>query len=104
MSSIVAKRCPECGGKPKYVYYYVPEEAGGSFEFDENGEYSPDILLKRVECTECGATVAGLSFTLDGAIKCWNKEFDGHRLILRKYGEGKIYNVEPQSAIKILSK
>lgn len=104
MSSIIAKRCPECDGEPQFVHYCISEKAGGVFEYDEFEKYSPMILLKRLECMECGATVAQLLLTCDDAIKYWNEEVDGHRLVLKKYGTEKVHDVEPQSHVKKMEK
>lgn len=100
----IAKRCPECDGEPQFVHYCIPENAGGEFECDENEEYSPMILLKRLECIECGATAPHLVLSCDDAIEYWNKEVDGHRLVLRKYRTEKVQNIEPKSDVKILEK
>ena len=61
----LAKRCPICNGEPQYVHYCIP----GSTE-DPDELY---ILLKRLECKECGATVPELVMTCDDAVKYWNE-------------------------------
>lgn len=72
----VAKRCPICGGEPQYVHYCTP----GAID-EPDGRY---VLLKRLECKKCGASVAGLSMTCDDAVNWWNEEQDGHRLVLQR--------------------
>ena len=75
-----AKRCPICGGKPKFVHYSIP----GATK-DPDGLY---ILLKRLECSECGASVAQLVMTCDDAVNYWNdiNPETGHRYVLEKTG------------------
>ncbi len=74
----LAKRCPICNGKPQYVHYRIP----GSME-DSDELY---ILLKRLECKECGATVPELVMTCDDAIKYWNEinPKTGKRYVLQR--------------------
>ena len=55
-----AKRC-YCGGIPQYVYYHF-------HKYDDD----TGVLLKRLECTECGATTSGLSMVCDHAVAIWN--------------------------------
>ena len=82
-----AKRCPVCGGKPKYVHYSIP----GAIK-DPDGIY---ILLKRLECEECGATVASLSLTLDDAVEYWNRiNKEGKRVVFERVGEEPCRDVE----------
>ena len=67
-----AKRCPLCGGAPKYVYYAVPKDAyPDGWEFTEFG-LEPVVLFKRLECRDCGATAARLMITCDQAVADWN--------------------------------
>ena len=58
--SIQVKRCPICGGEPQFVHYCIP----GSYD-DLDDIY---VLFKRLECSECGATVPQLVMTVDDAI------------------------------------
>ncbi len=74
----IAKRCPICGGEPQYVHYCIP----GAMD-DPDEKY---ILLKRLECKECGASVTGLVMTCDEAVDWWNEEKDGHRIVLQRIG------------------
>ena len=86
-----AKRCPQCGGKPKYVYYAVPQDVDPSgWEFTEYG-LEPLILFKRIECKDCGASTVHLSITCDQAVSVWN---DGH--ILQYIGNEDVSDVEPE--------
>lgn len=74
-----AKRCPVCNGAPRFVYYAIP----GSTK-DPDGIY---ILLKRLECSECGATVANLVLTCDDAVEYWNStNKEGKRAVLERVG------------------
>lgn len=72
---MIAKRCPICGGKPQVINYCVPKC------ISEMG-----LLLKRLECKECGATVPQLDMTLDDAVKCWNaiNKATGERYVWKK--------------------
>ena len=60
-----AKKCPICGGNPQFVYYSIPGSTN-----DPDGLY---ILLKRLECSKCGASVAQLVVTCDEAVSYWNE-------------------------------
>lgn len=82
------KRCPVCGGVPQYVYYSIP-----------NATKDPDsiyVLLKRLECSECGATVAMLVMTCDDAESYWNdiNPNTGKRYVLEKVGSEPCSEVE----------
>lgn len=82
-----AKRCPVCNGVPQFVYYAIP----GSTK-DPDGLY---VLLKRLECSECGATVANLVLTCDDAVEYWNsKTEEGERVILERVGTEMCRDVE----------
>lgn len=85
-----AKRCPVCGGSPQYVHYAIP----GSTK-------NPDgifILFKRLECSQCGATVASLVLTCDDAVKYWNSlNKEGKRVVLERVGEEPCRYVEDES-------
>ena len=74
------KKCPVCGGNPQFVYYSIP----GSTD-------DPDVLyvlLKRLECSNCDATVAELVMTCDDAVSYWNdtNPKTGKRYVLEKNG------------------
>ena len=75
-----AKKCPICGGNPQFVYYSIP----GSTH-DPDGLY---ILLKRLECSKCGASVAQLVVTCDEAVSYWNETNPetGKRYVLENNG------------------
>lgn len=75
-----AKKCPICGGNPQFVYYSIP----GSTD-DTDGLY---VLFKRLECSECGASVAELVMTCDDAVSYWNdtNPKTGKRYVLEKNG------------------
>lgn len=82
-----AKRCSVCGGKPKYVYYSIP---GATKDPD-----GINILLKRLECEKCGATVANLVLTCDDAVEYWNSlNKEGKRVVLERVGEELCSDVE----------
>lgn len=92
-----AKNCPVCGSnKLKWVYYAPTDKAAPDLWEDmEDVGYQPMILAKRIECEECGATVPGLTLTLDDAVAYWNDPNpDGTRFVLQKIGEEKISEVE----------
>lgn len=91
-----AERCPICGGVPQYVHYAIPiEVAPDEWDFNEYEEIEPTFLLKRIECSECGATVTPLVLTCDGAVECWNKKLDGHRIVLLRYRTEPCRDVAP---------
>lgn len=75
-----AKKCPVCGGNPKFVYYSITGSTN-----DPDGLY---VLFKRLECSKCGATVAQLVITCDDAVAYWNdiNPETGRRYVLEKYG------------------
>lgn len=82
-----AKRCPVCGGTPQYVHYAIP----GSTK-DPDGIF---ILLKRLECSQCGATVAHLVMTCDDAVRYWNDANEyGNRPVLERVGVEPCRDVE----------
>lgn len=84
-----AKRCSVCGGKPKYVYYSIP----GATK-DPVGLY---VLFKRLECEDCGATVANLVLTGDDAVEYWNSlNKEGKRVVLERVGEELCSDVEDE--------
>lgn len=75
-----AKRCPICKGAPQFVYYAIPGTTA-----DPDGCY---VLLKRLECKRCGASVAQLVMTCDDAVRYWNdlNESTGERYVLERVG------------------
>lgn len=82
-----AKRCPVCGGTPQYVHYAIP----GSTK-DPDGIF---ILLKRLECSQCGATVAHLVMTCDDAVRYWNDiNEQGNRPVLERISVEPCMDVE----------
>ena len=85
-----AKRCPICGGKPQYVHYSIPGATS-----DPDCLY---ILLKRLECSKCGASVAQLVMTCDDAVKYWNdiNPETGSRYVLEKTGTELCSDVEEE--------
>lgn len=74
--------------KPQFVYYSIP----GATK-DPDGLY---ILLKRLECSECGASVAELVMTCDDAVRYWNdvNPETGKRYVLEKTGTEMCGDVE----------
>lgn len=68
-----AKRCPICGGKPRYVHYAVPRSVcPDAWEFTETG-LEPMMTYKRIECEDCGAsTMTWLQ--CDELLELWNQE------------------------------
>lgn len=84
-----AKRCPVCGGAPQYVHYAIP----GSTK-DPDGIF---ILFKRLECSQCGATVAHLVMTCGDAVEYWNsKNKEGKRVVLERVGAEPCRDVEQE--------
>ena len=83
-----AKKCPICGGNPQFVYYSIPGATN-----DPDGLY---ILLKRLECSKCGASVAELVMTCDDAVKYWNdvNQKTGNRYVLERTGSEMCGDVE----------
>ena len=75
-----AKKCPICGGNPQFVYYSIPGSTN-----DPDGLY---ILLKRLECSKCGASVAQLVMNCDEAVSYWNdtNPKTGERYVLENNG------------------
>lgn len=86
---VKASRCPVCGGKPQYVHYSIPGATN-----DPDGLY---ILMKRLECVDCGASVAELVMTCDDAVAYWNdiNPETGKRYVLQRVG------VEPCSVEEV---
>ena len=81
------KPCALCGGDAKFVYYAIPEKDNlEGWELTEFGT-EPMMLLKRIECRDCGATPLYLYMSMDDCIKAWNDEFDGGRRILQRWSE-----------------
>ena len=82
-----AKRCPVCGGSPQYVHYAIP----GSTK-NPDGKF---ILFKRLECSQCGATVAHLVMSCDDAGRYWNDvNKQGNRPVLERIGVEPCMDVE----------
>ena len=83
-----AKKCPICGGNPQFVYYSIPGATN-----DPDGLY---ILLKRLECSKCGASVSQLVMTCDDAVRYWNdvNPETGKRYVLEKTGTEMCGDVE----------
>ena len=68
------RKCPLCGGKPKWVYHSIPMSEDSSLwePDDEDGSMAPRILYKHIECSSCKA-MSGFSITCDGAASAWNE-------------------------------
>ena len=78
-----AKCCTICGGDPIFVEYAVPQyKEPDLWEETEEG-LEPIILLKQIECKDCGARNCLLSISTDQVIRNWN---EGHivQLICRE--------------------
>ena len=91
MSEVKVKRCKLCGGEPKFVYYCIPESDHPYAWYEDDDGKEPYILLKRLECSNCGATVPQLMMVIDDAVDYWNEQN-----ILERYGEEKVRNVEEE--------
>ena len=87
--SVKVKRCKLCGGKPKFVYYNIPKQDNPEGWYGSEDGVEPYILFKRLECSECGATVLHLALMIDDAVACWNEQ-----KLLERYGEEMAHNVE----------
>ena len=82
-----AKRCPVCGGAPQYVYYAIPGSTKDPEELF--------VLFKRLECSQCKATVAQLVMTCDDAVSYWNSVNEqGDRPVLELVGAEPCMDVE----------
>lgn len=77
---MIAKRCPICNGEPQFVNYCVP----GAMD-DPEGTY---IVLKRLECKVCGASVPALSMRTCDAFMYWNNvdQETGKRYVVQRIG------------------
>jgi hypothetical protein len=94
---VKAKRCPLCKGVPKYVYYAIPESQNpGGWDLDEDEVSRPIILLKRLECQSCGATVPQLVMSCDDAVAFWNGSMSKQRPVLQRISEEECRDVEEQ--------
>lgn len=85
-----AKRCHLCGGEPRYIHYAIPQQDLPSAWYEScDFGWEPYVLYKRLECSQCGATVPQLAMTCDEAVAYWNEQ-----KILMRYGEEKVMEVE----------
>ena len=92
-----AKRCPVCqSNELKWVHYAIPEKvAPEMWEDMVDVGYSPMLLLKRIECKKCGATLPNVALTLDNALDFWNSYNEqGNRYVLQRIGEEDVREVE----------
>lgn len=93
-----AKECPICGSRKLKYVYYAPSEKDAPELWDDMVDtgHSPWMLFKRIECEKCGASVPGLSMTLDEAVSYWNdiNENTNYRHVLQKIGEEPVMDVE----------
>ena len=92
-----AQKCPVCKSRNLKWIYYAPtaEQAPDIWEDMVDVGYQPMILAKRIECGNCGATVPGLTLTLDDAIDYWNAiDENGKIAVLQKIGEESVSEVE----------
>lgn len=80
--------CPYCKStKLKTIFYCSHALAEPDFwTWDDTG-YLPKLTLKRIECTECGATTPDLAASSAEAIKNWNKNVNNHRNVLLRVRE-----------------
>lgn len=69
-----AEKCPYCKGTPMFIYYSY-----GDKELEEL-----NIIPKRIECSECGATTFGMYTTLDDAVRAWNYQDESGRYVFKK--------------------
>lgn len=85
-----AKRCPVCNGTELQYVFYAPQAKDEPTMWEEMVDtgYSPIILFKRIECKKCGASVPGLTLTIDDAIGYWNdiNKRTNHRFVLQRIG------------------
>lgn len=92
------KRCPVCNGAELQYVYYAPQAKDEPTMWEEMVDigYSQIILFKRIECKKCGASVPGLTMTVDDAIKYWNdiNEKTNHRFVLQCIGAEAVTDVE----------
>jgi hypothetical protein len=54
------------------------------------------ILFKRIECKKCGASVPGLTMTIDDALSYWNDINDktNHRYVMQRIGTEDVLKIE----------
>lgn len=71
------------------MYYAIPERDYPEGWYESECGNEPMVLLKRLECSKCGATVAQLVMTVDEAVGYWNEQ----KLLVR-WGEEKVRDVE----------
>ena len=93
-----AKKCPICDSAELQYIYYAPsskDEPSMWEDMDDCG-YSPMVLLKRIECKKCGASVPELTMTIDGALSYWNdiNNQTNHRYVLQRIGTEDLREVE----------
>ena len=68
-----ARRCPICGGKPRFVHYAAPrQQFPDAWEETETG-LEPVLTYKRIECEDCMATTMWW-MKCDELIDLWNRE------------------------------
>lgn len=93
-----AKKCPICNSAELQYVYYAPsaKDEPTMWEDMDNRGYSPMILLKRIECKKCGASVPGLTMTIDDALLYWNdiNKKTNHRYVLQRIGTDDLLEME----------
>ena len=92
--------CPYCNStRLKTVFYCNATMLDPNFwSWDDTGYY-PSLTLKRIECTECGATPPDLAASSEEAIDNWNKYVNNHRNVLCRLREFPVHaTVETESA------
>lgn len=69
-----AKQCPLCGGDPIFVEYATPQEKAPDLWEETKTGLEPFVLMKQIECRDCGARNCLVSISFDEVIKNWNEE------------------------------
>lgn len=92
------KRCPVCGGGELQYVHYAPQAKDEPTLWEDMCDvgFSPMILLNRIECKKCGASVPSLVMRVDDAVSYWNdiNENTGHRYVLQRIGFESVSDVE----------
>ncbi len=86
---MTVKRCPLCGGKPRFVHYVLPYD---NYPLWWNERKQPkEYFSNRVECEDCKATTNKTYLSIQSAVDCWNKGF-----IIQMYAIGTPSDIEPK--------
>ena len=85
---IKVKPCPICGvGKLRMTHYALPMKYHPDvWKETDDCLFEPVATVKRIECSNCGATTWNLHMPIQDAIKEWNEEDEnGNRSEVLQY-------------------